>query len=118
MGYMLKSITLGINSIDDQGQQIFELSSNGFKEAAQLEYQSIKNVDYLERERGELLVRLSLPICFNEYQVLLDSASTQKYIGTDKNLMLSLERKGNHLAIKVDLSTSLQRPEQLSFYLP
>lgn len=116
MGYMLKSTTLGTNSSNDQEQQMLDLSSDGFKEAVQLEYHPVKNVDYLDRECGELLVRLSLPLCFNECQVLLDSVSTQKYIGADRNLMLSLERKGNHLAIKVDLSTSSQKSEQLSFY--
>lgn len=116
MGYMLKSTALGTNLSDDQEQQMLDLSSNGFKEAVQLEYHPVKNVDYLDRERGELLVRLSLPICFNECQVLLDSVSTQKYIGSDRSLMLSLERKGNHLAIKVDLSTNSQKSEQLSFY--
>lgn len=115
-GYMLKSTKLGAIPGDDQEQQMLELPPKGFQEATQLEYLPVKNIDYLNREGGELLVRLSLPICFNEYQVLIDSVSAQKYIGADKNLMLSLERKGNHLVIKVDLYTSSQRPEQLTFY--
>ena len=116
MGYMLKSTKLGTTQCDDQEQQMLELPPKRFKETVQLEYQPVKNIDYLDRERGELLVRFSLPICFNEYQVLLDSTSVQKYIGTGKKLMLSFIRKGNNLEIRVDLSTDLHKSEQLSLY--
>lgn len=115
-GYMLKSTKLGTALSDEQEQQMLELPPKGFKEVAQLEYQPVKNIDYLDRAYGELLVRISLPICFNEYQVLLDSVSVQKYIGVGKKMMLSLTRKGNNLVINVDLSTSSQKSEQLSFY--
>ena len=116
MGYMLKSTKLGTTQSDDQEQQMLELPPKRFKETVQLEYQPVKNVDYLDREYGELLVRFSLPICFNEYQVLLDSTSVQKYIGTGKKLMLSFARRGNNLGIRVDLGTNLHKSEQLSLY--
>lgn len=116
IGYMLKSTKLGMPQSDDQEQQVLELPPKGYKKTAQLEYLPTKNVDYLDKEGGELLVRFSLPICFNEYQVLLDSTSTQKYIGMGRKLMISLIRKGNRLTINVDLSISLQSPEQLSLY--
>lgn len=112
-GYMLKSTKLLADSMDEQAQQIFELPPDGFKEMIMLEYQPAKNIDYLARKDSELLVRLSLPICFNEYQLLLDSASAQKYIGTDKLLMLVLSRKGHHLKFQLRLKTDSQEHEQM-----
>lgn len=112
-GYMLKSTKLAADSMEEQEQQFFELPPDEFKEMVMLAYQPVKNVDYLDRKNGELLVRLSLPICFNECQLLLDSVSTQKYIGTDKQLLLALGRKGHRLKLEIYLGSNLREYEQM-----
>lgn len=114
MGYLLKSTKLATDSDDEQEQHTLELPPPEFKKMFILEYQPVKNVDYLDRKGGELLIRLSLPICFNEYQLLLDSISTQKYIGTGKELMLALSRNGHHLKLKIYLDSGSQKYEQMA----
>ena len=114
-GYMLQSSTLTASSSDDQ--QSIDIPRDGFPTKYILDFPVIKNVDYLEKEGGKLLLRVSAPICLDELQLSFSSNSVKRYIGIDKRIIMSLVRNGCYLTLTVFIDESSETvgkaPEQL-----
>ena len=100
-GYMLVSSSLKNPDSEQDLQQELFLPSSDYKTLSLLGYPNAKNVDFLNKGDGELLIRISLPLCFDHYEAVFDSNSTKKYIGPHNQLIIVLDRKENSLNISI-----------------
>lgn len=102
-GYMLSSSSIVDLQESNTGDQLeLDIGENGYSKVSTLPFQVTKNADFLDKGNGELVLRLSLPLCFNNYQVEFDSNTVKKYVGDNKKIVVDLFRKNNMLEIEVD----------------
>ncbi len=98
-GYMLKSSSLSQEQENHSMQKQLDLTASEYCEVSLLEFNAVKNADYLEKGKGELVLRISLPICFNEYQTVFESNTVKKYIGKNK-IIVGLTRGKNTINLQ------------------
>ena len=99
-GYILKSSSLSQDAEEINTQEQLELSAPEYSEVALLDYSAIKNADFLQKGNGELVLRISLPICFNEYQAVFKSNTVKKYIG-EKRIVVGLTRNKDIITLRL-----------------
>ena len=100
-GYMLISSSLRNSDMAPKMQQELQLPQSDYISKNLLSYPHTKNVDYLDKGNGELLLRLSLPLCFDCYETVFDSNSTKKYVGAHKQLIIQAKRNASNLSITI-----------------
>lgn len=115
-GYLLKSSSLQ-SSLEawapPEAQQSLSLPDSGYRHIPLLDYHPIKNVDFLSKNGGELVVRISLPVCFNSYQTVLDSTSAMQYLGKGNSLIMDLKRINSSLQLNMYLRKGEGDPQQI-----
>jgi predicted house-cleaning noncanonical NTP pyrophosphatase (MazG superfamily) len=116
-GYMLYSSTLSDTKGTSGQQELYHQATGCSGIMHFLEYPAGKNADYLNKGKGELLLRMSLPVCFNECQFLFDSYSTKKYIGANNQMIVCLRRTASIVSVSIYLKAENQITSnvQLSF---
>jgi len=111
-GYILKSSSLSQNAEETNTQGQLELSAPEYSEVALLDFNAIKNADFLQKGNGELVLRISLPICFNEYQTVFESNTVKKYMG-DNRIIVELTRDKDIITLRLLIQKVEERYTQL-----
>lgn len=91
-GYMLTSSSLSSYRDEDSPQIQLDSTNNEYRRISLLDYPTAKNADFLAKGTGELVLRVSLPLCFNTYHTVFDNNTVKKYVG-DKRIAVTLSRK-------------------------
>ena len=116
-GYFLKSSSLSstADDIDNQYQiQMEQLEKEDYGRIEILDYTASRNTDYLDKGYGELVLRMSLPICFNHYSDLFETNAVKRYTG-GCGLVADLERKKDMLYLNLYTKNTGSEYVQLSF---
>lgn len=111
-GYILESSFLSQEEEEINLQEQFNLSTSEYSEVTWLDYNTVKNADFLQKGDGELVLRISLPICFNVYQTVFDSNTVKKYIGNNR-IIVSLSRKKEVITFQLLIQRDEERYTQL-----
>ena len=111
-GYMLKSSSLSQDEEQTNSQEQLDLSAPEYNELSLLNYSTVKNADFLQKGKGELVLRISLPICFNDYQTIFDNKTVKKYIG-DNRIVVGLNRKKDVITLQLLVQKEEEKYTQL-----
>lgn len=111
-GYILKSSSLSQDEEQTNSQEQLDLSAPKYNEVPLLDYSTVKNADFLQKGKGELVLRISLPICFNDYQTLFDNKTVKKYIG-DNKIVVGLNRKKDVITLQLLVQKEEKKYTQL-----
>ena len=111
-GYMLKSSSLSQDEEQTNSQEQLDLSAPEYNELSLLNYSTVKNADFLQKGKGELVLRISLPICFNDYQTIFDNKTVKKYIG-DNRIVVGLNRKKDVFTLQLLVQKEEEKYTQL-----
>lgn len=111
-GYMLKSSSLSQDEEQINSQEQLDLSAPEYNELSLLNYSTVKNADFLQKGKGELVLRISLPICFNDYQTIFDNKTVKKYIG-DNRIVVGLNRKKDVITLQLLVQKEEEKYTQL-----
>lgn len=114
-GYVLRSSSLAQEEEYDFDEQL-DIPKQEFIKVSYLDYQTVKNADYLDKGNGELVLRISLPICFNEYQTIFDSQMVKKYIGNN-TILLSISREKSAISLSLSIQREYDEYQQLTIPL-
>lgn len=111
-GYMLKSSSLSQDEEQINSQEQLDLSAPEYNELSLLNYSTVKNADFLQKGKGELVLRISLPICFNDYQTIFDNKTVKKYIG-DNRIVVGLNREKDVITLQLLVQKEEEKYTQL-----
>lgn len=107
-GFLLKSSSISSEQEDEQPQTQLCIVEDSYSTVPLLEYKTVKNADFLEKGNGELVLRMSLPLCFNSYEATFANNTVKKYAG-DNDVLVRLIRDGSVLSVSVGMIESDKR---------